>query len=548
MRALTGFRLDILCLLAFILFALVFPVHALTSNSFLEEQAILLPPSTWGNPSRAFGFSVDIDGDYAIVGDPGYRVQKDFIDLEYAGTAHIYFQESGVWQHQTQFTAPDPVSDDWMGYSVAVSGDTVAVSIPYEDLSEDDNRGAVLLYERSGVIWSKVATLTTSDGVTNDKIGISISLDGDILVVGAPYADIGGVHNQGAAYIFVKPDTGWNDMTETARITASDGAEDDWFGNSVAVYGEWLVVGAPQVSSNGMISAGAAYVFNKPAAGWTTSTETVKLTAPVPAFMEKFGSAVAIRDNRLGVGCDNQDIHMVTVYRLDTGNWIFDARIAPPEGVPDAAFGRSLAVGNDQILVGSIAYDNSNPDSGHAHLYLRDDSGWVYDSTLIPSDGTPFDFFGWSTATDGTSFIVGADVAGIFNSGQAYIFAHEALLPDASVSVVPTTLELWEGGSTESYSVSLSTQPTGDVTITVEHDSQVSLSPTTLVFTALNWDIPQNVSVQAVRDVLSEGDHSSEIQHASTSEDERYQDLIIPSINISIHESQYSLFLPLSIH
>ena len=169
MRAYSTCRISSLCLLACLLFAVVFPVHAFPSNSYLEEQAILLPPSVWGNPSRAFGFSVGIDGNYAIVGDPGYRVQKDYIELDYAGTAHIYFKESGVWQHQAQFTALDPVSDDWMGYSVAVSGNTVAVSIPYEDLSDDDNRGAILLYERSGVTWSKIATLTTSDGVTNDE-------------------------------------------------------------------------------------------------------------------------------------------------------------------------------------------------------------------------------------------------------------------------------------------------------------------------------------------------------------------------------------------
>jgi hypothetical protein len=547
MRALTGFRLDIFCLLVALLAALMVPALAHPSDSYLSEKAILQPPFSWWGRSNFFGTSVGIDGDFVIVGDSGYYYDDPYYAL-YAGSAHIYFNNNGIWEHQALLQSPDPDEEDWFGYSVAISGATAAVSIPFEDQSDDDNKGAVFIYERSGSTWNRVALLTTSDGIAGDKIGISLSLEGDVLAIGAPYADVGGVHNQGAVYIYVKPGSGWVDMTETAKMTASDGAEDDWFGNSVALQGEWLVVGAPQVSPSGMYSIGAVYAYQKPPSGWMTGTETKKLTAPIPANYEKFGTVIDLQGDILGVGCDNKDISEVTVYRLVSGDWVFDARLTTPGSIPDAAFGRAIAVGNDHILVGSFTYDSYIPDSGHAHLYGWNGIQWEYDSTLTPSDGVADDRFGWSAASDGTSFVVGATGAGEGNRGQAYIYAHGALLPDASVSIVPTTLELWEGGTAESYSVSLSTQPTRNVTITVEHDSQVSLSSTTLVFTPLNWDISQNVSVYAVQDILIEGDHSSEIEHTSASEDERYQELAIPSTNITIHERQYSLFLPLSMY
>jgi hypothetical protein len=424
-------------------------------------------------------------------------------------------------------------------FAVDISGNTIAVSAPFADLPGSEDRGVIYIFERSSDVWNLTAQLTTLNGQSGDKIGMSLSLEDDILAVGAPFVDGDGVNNRGAVYIYVRPSSGWADMTETAKLTASDGAEDDWLGNSIAMHGDWLIAGAPHKSAPGMYAFGAVYVYQKPFGGWITTTETEKLLAPVPMNYEKFGYVVDVRGNTLGVGCSTQSPTKVYAYRLNAGNWVFESYLSIPGGVPDYAFGRSIAVGNEEILVGSFAFVAGNPDAGHVYLYLWDGAKWDYNSTITSSDGIPDDRFGWSMASDGVNFLVGATNAG--GGGKAYLF-----VPGPGVSITPSSLELFEGGLPGTYSVSLKTQPSSDVTISAAHDAQLSVDPTTLLFTAQNWDLPQTITVLAVDDDIDEGNHTSIITHTSTSADTNYQDIDIGSVNVSIREGTlYSVYLSL---
>ena len=120
------------------------------------------------------------------------------------------------------------------------------------------------------------AILTPSDGERFNLFGDSVAVSGDVIVVGAPGATVGDQDSQGAVYVFVRPAGGWVSATEAARFTASDGIRNDNLGTSVAISGDTIVAGAPSIGGD---DPGAVYVFVKPGGGWANGTETAKLTA-----------------------------------------------------------------------------------------------------------------------------------------------------------------------------------------------------------------------------------------------------------------------------
>ena len=145
-------------------------------------------------------------------------------------------------------------------------------------------------------------TFKASDGISGDYFGFSVAISGNTVVVGAPYTTVNGNQKQGSAYVFVKPSSGWANMTQTAELASSDGHPLDYFGYSVGISGSTVVVGSPQSLVNGNSSQGAAYVFVEPANGWTNMTQTAKLSASDGAAYAFFGMAAAISGNAIVVG------------------------------------------------------------------------------------------------------------------------------------------------------------------------------------------------------------------------------------------------------
>ena len=151
-------------------------------------------------------------------------------------------------------------------------------------------------------ISAAVGQLTASDGATGDDFGVSVSISGNTVVVGAlRSAD----NSQGAAYVFTEPASGWANMTQAAKLTASDGAANDYFGDSVSISGNTVVVGACNATVGANGGQGAAYVFTEPGSGWTNMTQTAKLTASDGAADDDFGDSVSISGNTVVVGADN---------------------------------------------------------------------------------------------------------------------------------------------------------------------------------------------------------------------------------------------------
>jgi hypothetical protein len=191
-----------------------------------------------------------------------------------------------------KLTASDGAALDALGWTVSVSGNTAVASFL--------GRAAADVFVKPATGWTNMtetAALTISDGVLSDLFGPSISISGNTFVLGTRNATtFGSSQFQGAAYVFVEPTTGWANMTQTAKLTASNGAYADYLGTSVSISGNTIVAGAPGAGAG----TGAAYVFIEPASGWANRTETAELTGGVDGDL--LGFSVAISGNTVVAG------------------------------------------------------------------------------------------------------------------------------------------------------------------------------------------------------------------------------------------------------
>jgi hypothetical protein len=196
-----------------------------------------------------FGTSVSISGNTALVGAPGSATAT--------GAAYVFINSSGNWIQQTKLAAGDAAQNDFFGTSVSLSGNTALVGAP---LKANDIGAAYIFVQNSGS-WTQQAELTASDGTYEDYFGGSVSVSGNTALIGAP----GHALNTGAAYVFVGNSGSW---TLQAELTASDASRGDGFGGSVSVSGNIALIGAPSHAYTG-----AAYVFVQNGGVWTQQQE-----------------------------------------------------------------------------------------------------------------------------------------------------------------------------------------------------------------------------------------------------------------------------------
>jgi hypothetical protein len=288
------------------------------------------------------------------------------------------------------------------------------------------------------------AQLTASDGAPGDSLGISVAIsgNGNTVVAAAPLATINGNQFQGAVYVFTRPPGGWQDATQAAKLTASDGAANDNLGstgiegcNGVAISsnGNTVVAGAAGPFFG---APGAVYVFTKPRHGWHDETQAAKLTASDAGPTDNLGTSVAISGNVITSGAPlatvngNSGQGAVYVFTRPSGGWHDETQVAKltaSDGAAGDTLGGVMAFSGRTVVAGvSSATVNGNQDQGVAYVFTEPSGGWRSETQaakLTASDGAPFDSFASSAAISGnTTIIVGA--TGV-NQGQgaAYIFA-----------------------------------------------------------------------------------------------------------------------------
>ena len=399
-----------------------FRVRAANSVGFSVPSASATATASLTVPAQPTGLSAAAggNGEVALSWDAGS--DSSISGYEFDFQAEI-----------AKLTASDAAGGDQFGHVVAVDGDTMVVGAP----REDSLRGAAYVFVRDAGVWGEAAKLTASDGAQDDWFGWSVAIDGDTVVVGA-FEDDDGASNAGSAYVFSKPAGGWATAASSVKLTASDPAAGDWFGKSVAIDGDTVVVGAEN-DDDGGTGSGSAYVFSEPAGGWVSATSNVKLTASDPAGSDVFGRSVAINGGTVVVGAGGDDdgaanSGSVYVFSEPAGGWATAAssvKLTASDPAADDWFGRSVAIHGATIVVGADLDDDGGANSGSAYVFSEPADGWATAASsvkLTASDPASADRFGWSVAIDGSTVVVGAygDDDGGSSSGSAYMFSEPA--------------------------------------------------------------------------------------------------------------------------
>lgn len=411
-------------------------------RSFTQSNNSTSSSSFWGQPlicsleddkltasspssSDYFGYSVSVSGETAVIG-----TYLDDDAASDAGCAYIFEYVDGVWTQIAKLTASDAVASHWLGFSVAISGDVV-VAGAYRD---NGDQGAVYLYEKPMGGWTNMtetAKLTASDGAGGDKFGQSVAMDGDEVAVGAPEDDDNG-SNSGAAYLFEKPMAGWMTMTETAKLTPSDGNGSDLFGHSVSISESVLVVGA-HLQDQGGTDVGAAYIYEKPMSGWANDNQDAKLFASDGAGGDWFGYSVAISGDDIIVGAygDGSQTGSAYIFEKPTGNWVNSStatKVEPLTNTGADRFGYSVAIWNGIAVVGAPYSDSPNMDQGMAYMFEKQNNTWNHSlgsTTFKASDGLTDDRAGWSVALSGNTLLSGAFSASGFDHGAVFVYTRK---------------------------------------------------------------------------------------------------------------------------
>jgi len=397
-------------------------VYEFTRDGSGWPQTGLLTVSDGAGLDR-FGFSVSLagDGDTALIGAIGVEVAGN----AGAGAAYVFARDGEAWTEQATLTASDGEAFDNFGASVALAGGRALVGADFAAVDGQSLQGAAYLFTGAGADWQEQAKLVAADGAEFDSFGRPVTLAGDMAMVGVPLADVDGNGEQGAAYLFDL--SGGGDPPDGTMLTASDGAADDWFGRSVAIDGDTVVVGADAADVGGVFNQGAAYVFVRDGDGWV---EQARLTASDGDSSDQFGFSVAVAGGTALIGSADDAAY---VFTRDGGTWTEQAKLVPSDGTEFDRFGIAVALSGDggTALVGarqSAVAGRTN--QGAAYVFTRDGDTWTERAKLTASDGAAFDLLGDAVALSdgGDTAVVGAefhDPDGNDAQGAAYVFTRD---------------------------------------------------------------------------------------------------------------------------
>jgi hypothetical protein len=456
------------------------------------------------------GYSVAISGDTAVIGAPyedsnatGVNGNQADNSALYSGAAYVFTRGAGGWTQQAYLKASNTEAEDFFGISVAVSGDTVIIGASGESSNatgvngnQADNStissGAAYVFVRSGSTWTQQAYLKASNTEAGDSFGSSVAVSGDTAVIVAGGEDsnatgVGGnqtdnsAGTSGAAYVFTRSGGTW---TQQAYLKASNTGSDDQFGNSVAVSGNTVVIGAPYEASaatgvggdqadNSAPFSGATYVFSRRGSTWT---QQAYLKASNTGWNDEFGRSVAVSGDTVVIGAPYEDSNATSVngnqgdnslgfagaayvFTRSGSTWTQQAYLKASNTGAGDVFGSKVAVSGDTAVIGASGEysnatgvggnqaDNSAIQSGAAYVFTRSGNTWTQQAYLKASNTGLGDAFGRSVAVSGNTVVIGApyednNATGVngnqadnsaADSGAAYTFTLPAVLTPAQV-------------------------------------------------------------------------------------------------------------------
>jgi outer membrane protein assembly factor BamB len=345
------------------------------------------------------GSSAALSGRYALTG-----AQEDRLPGSNVGSVYVYDPSTGEFLRK--LIASNPAVGDQFGESVAIADHVAFVGAPNTDRA-GANSGSVYVFDlKTG---TEEAELVPSDASVLAHFGNSVAADGFHLLIGA-YEDSEAADGAGAVYVF-----DIEDFEERRKLTASDAFAFDAFGFSVAVAGDFAVVGAP--FANGL--KGRAYVFDL-----TSGEELRKIEPASLATVDAFGQALDADGAVAVIGSPNDDEGATNagaayVVDLETGTVVWKLRAEDASAF--ALFGSSVAVRGGFALIGARSADGL----GAAYLFDLSSGEQVY--KLRHRGGAPNDQFGYAVALSASALLVGENQSDGL-TGAAYLFSRRPVV------------------------------------------------------------------------------------------------------------------------
>ncbi len=307
-----------------------------------------------------FGSAAAVSGDTIVIG-----AKLEDAVASAAGAAYVFTRSGTTWSQQAKLTASDGAVNDLFGIRAIIAGDTIVIGA----LQHNSRRGAAYVFTRSGTTWSQQAKLTASDAAADDYFGSAVNISGDTVVVGASNEDAGG-SNAGAAYVFTRSGTSWS---QQAKLTASDAASNDYFGGTaIGISGDTVAVGARLKPYSGYVYKGAAYIFTRSGTSWS---QQAKLTASDAENGDQFGNTIAITGDTVVVGAHEEDTGgsnagAAYIFTRSGTSWTEAKKIQASDVGAGDEFGNFVGISGNTVLVTAYGEDTGGDNAGAAYTFV----------------------------------------------------------------------------------------------------------------------------------------------------------------------------------
>ncbi|MHC4845212.1 MAG: FG-GAP repeat protein [Planctomycetota bacterium] len=361
-----------------------------------EDQVLAIADHAAGD---IYGAAVALHGELAVV-----ACEYDDDRGADSGSVHVFRDDGESWVHEQKLLASDGEAGDNFGRAVAVQGDRIVVGAHWDD-DQGANAGSAYVFRHDGERWVQEQKLLAPGGRVQDRFGVSVSLDGDVIAVAAWLAD-GETRDEGAVHVFRLDGERW---AHEQTLAADDAATGAHFGRSVSVSGNRLLVGAWKDDAAGT-DAGAAYAFRHDGERWV---QEQKLTAAGAVAGDRFGWCAWLDGTVALIGAWKSDAAAdgrgaAWVFRHDGERWVQEQRLAAGDGTKGDGFGFSTVIDGDTALVGAHRARTDAGRSGAAYVFRREDGRWIQARRLLPKGASAGDAYGFQAALHDGNALVGA--------------------------------------------------------------------------------------------------------------------------------------------
>ncbi len=434
-----------------------------------------------GDPGDQFGYAVAIVGNRLVIGAP-----YDDDTATNSGAVYVFERSGSTWTQMAKLKAAVPGSNDYFGSALDVNSDsnpgTIVVGAYADNTTAGTDSGSIYVFQGSGGTWTQVANLTGSVTAASDFFGSSVAITGNRIIVGAPLDDDGGLQS-GVAFVFedTSVSQNWSTYAED-KLIPTDISSGDRFGQSVDIENSTAVIGS-YLSDAPVSNSGSAYVFGESAGVWT---QTQKLTSLGASSIDQFGRFVAISGNAIAISAPNRtepgtgpSTGATFVFRK-SGSWMQEAKILALDKTMGDEFGHGVSLDESHVISGARTDDViAGVDAGSAYAHEGNLGTWTQNSKMLAPDGASSDQFGFSTCVDGPTVAIGAPLHNAFAKADAgAVYIFSINFAGALPTATKTATSSPTASATVAASSTATSTPTPSPTASPSASPSMSPSPT----------------------------------------------------------------------